>query len=292
MKLTNPTASIFVPDHSPQNDASPEVLKKAIARTTHMGIGAHQDDLEFMALHGILQCYQSEVNWFTGVTVTDGAGSARTNEYAGYTDARMKEVRRKEQNKAAVVGEYAAMISLDYPSSAVKNPANRNVIDDLKRIILAAGPKFIYTHNLADKHDTHIGVAIPLIQALRELPENSRPEGVYGCEGWRNLDWMLDVDKITFDVSSRENVSMALMGIFDSQISGGKRYDLATYGRKKCNATYFSSHSTDEVRLQEFAMDLTPLIKDPTLDICNYVQSLIQRFADDVKNRVSKRLGH
>ena len=41
MKLTKPAADIFVPDAKP--------IDEATARTTHLAIGAHQDDLEFMA---------------------------------------------------------------------------------------------------------------------------------------------------------------------------------------------------------------------------------------------------
>ena len=48
--------------------------------TTHLGVGAHQDDLEFMALHGILECYQRPDRWFSGIMVTDGRGSSRIHE--------------------------------------------------------------------------------------------------------------------------------------------------------------------------------------------------------------------
>ena len=51
-----PNASVFVPD-----GLAPDA---ALARTTHLGIGAHQDDLEFMALHGILACFQRSDRWF------------------------------------------------------------------------------------------------------------------------------------------------------------------------------------------------------------------------------------
>jgi LmbE family N-acetylglucosaminyl deacetylase len=281
MKLTNPTAEIFVPDGLP--------IDKALSRTTHMGIGAHQDDLEFMAWHGILQCLENQEKWFTGVTVTDGGGSSRANQYASYTDEQMKRVRRQEQNKAAMLGEYAAMANLDYSSASIKAPSNRNLVEELKNLISAAQPEFIYTHNLADKHETHIAVAIPVIQALRELPEKQRPKALYGCEVWRNLDWMLDHEKVVFDVSSREDLLMSLMAIFDSQISGGKRYDLATYGRKRANATFYSSHSTDQATLLEFAMDLTPLIQDPSKDIAAYVRGFIDRFSEDVMSKISKR---
>src|SRR4051812_9094575 len=98
MNLHNANASVFVPD----GKALPEALK----RITHLGIGAHQDDLEFMALHGILACFQNEKEWFGGVTCTNGAGSSRTGSYARFSDEQMMAVRRVEQNNAAVVGQY------------------------------------------------------------------------------------------------------------------------------------------------------------------------------------------
>ena len=117
---------------------------------------------------------------------------------------------------------------------------------------------------------------------------NLRAQALYGCEVWRNLDWLLDKEKVTLDVSGRENLAMALMGVFDSQIAGGKRYDLATQGRKRVNATYFESHATDKATALEFAIDLTPLITDPLLDIRRYVAGFIGRFAEDVNARLSR----
>ena len=52
-----------------------EAVEAALRRTTHVGIGAHQDDLEIMAYHGIAQCIGDNMRWFGGITCTDGAGS-------------------------------------------------------------------------------------------------------------------------------------------------------------------------------------------------------------------------
>ena len=145
----------------------------ALKRITHLGIGAHQDDLEFMAFHGILECFASEAKWFGGVTCTNGAGSARTGTTQHFTDAQMMAVRRKEQNTAAMVGQYGVMIQLDYPSSAVKSPTDTALKNDLKQILAATRPEIVYTHNPADKHDTHIGVVVAALQAMRELPRGS-----------------------------------------------------------------------------------------------------------------------
>lgn len=280
MKLHNATAEIFVPDGLP-TDA-------ALKRTTHMGIAAHQDDLEIMTYDGILKCFGRDDLWYCAVTCTNGSGSPRDDLYADYTDEQMQVVRRKEQKKAAVVGEYGAQALLDYPSSGVKDASNPALVEDLKAIIDRARPQVIYTHNLADKHDTHVGVALRTIRALRELPAEARPEILYGCEVWRDLDWMVDTDKVGFDVSAHENLAAALLGVFDSQICGGKRYDLATMGRRRANATYFASHGVDEALSLAFGMDLTPLIRDDQMDPAALLDEHIQRFRAEVLNRVRK----
>lgn len=282
MKFKLASAQIFVPDGLP--------AAEALARTTHLAVSAHQDDIEIMAMDGVLQCFQRDDRWFTGVVVTNGAGSPRTGLYAHYTDEQMQAVRVKEQKKAALIGEYAAQILLDYPSSAVKDRANTDPVDDLEAIFRAARPQVVYTHNLADKHPTHVGTALKVIAALRRLPADERPAKVYGCEVWRDLDWLLDEDKVAFDLSAQENLQMALLGVFDSQISGGKRYDLATMGRRRAHATYHASHATDVTTSTSFAMDLTPLIADPSLDIVAYVQSFIDRFAQDVRQQLSSMI--
>lgn len=283
MKLVNPGAELFVPDGL--------AVDEALARTTQIGIAAHQDDLEIMSFQGIVQCFGSKTDWYTGVVVTNGSGSPRDDLYASYTDDEMREVRKLEQKKAAFIGEYAAQALLDYSSSAVKDAGSRVVIDEIKRLLEATRPLVVYTHNLADKHDTHVAVAVRVVTALREIPADVRPQKVYGCEIWRGLDWMNDDDKVLFDVDAHENIAAALVGVFDSQICGGKRYDLATMGRRKSQATYFASHGTDSTGQLTFAMDLAPLVNDPTLDIAEYVDGYIKRFSDDVKSRIGKVAG-
>ncbi len=278
MKFSLETAEVFIPDG--------ESSETALTRTTHMGIGAHQDDLEIMALAGILECFQQEDKWFCGVIVTNGSGSPRDGLYKNYTDDEMRLIRRKEQKKAAIVGDYGAQILLDYPSSAVKGGDSALVLADLSKLIKYTKPEVIYTHNLADKHDTHVSVALRVIEAIRSLEVADRPQKLYGCEVWRDLDWIVDEDKVTFDVTPKENLQAALLGVFDSQISGGKRYDLATMGRRRANATYFESHGTDVVNGMIYAIDLTPLINDVELKIQTYLQGFIQRVADDIDSRL------
>jgi LmbE family N-acetylglucosaminyl deacetylase len=280
MRLRLETAEIFVPDGLP--------VEQALARTTHMAVGAHQDDVEIMAFDGILQCFQRNDRWLCGVVMTDGSGSPRDNLYKDYTDEEMRTIRRKEQKKAAVVGEYGALALLDYPSAAVKDPANQDIVADLTDLFKIARPEVVYTHNLADKHETHVATALKVIQALRSLPAGERPQRLYGCEVWRDLDWMADGDKVAFDVSAHENLQTALVGVYDSQICGGKRYDLATMGRRRANATYYASHSTDVATGMIYAMDLTPLIEDPHKGIQGYVREFTDRFVQDVMERLTR----
>jgi len=280
MKLNLDSAEIFVPDGL--------LAEQALARTTHMAVAAHQDDLEIMGFDGILQCFQRDDRWFTGVVVTNGSGSPRDDVYRDYTDQAMRVVRRKEQKKAAVVGEYAAQVLLDYPSGAVKDGSNGKPVQDIGLLLQVARPEVVYTHNLADKHDTHVAVALRTIEAIRNLPAAERPRRLYGCEIWRDLDWMVDADKVAFDCSAHENLQAALLGVFDSQICGGKRYDLATMGRRRANATYHASHSVDVTTGTIFAMDLTLLIQDPVRSCQAYVQEFIDRFAQEVSERLHR----
>ena len=283
MKFQNPSADVFIPDGKPAADA--------LARVTHLGIGAHQDDLEFMAFHGILTCFGQEDKWFGGVTCTSGAGSSRTGSYAALNNTEMATIRRQEQNKAAVLGRFGAMIQLDYDSDAVKRPSSLDLKNDLKAILSATQPEVVYTHNPADKHDTHIGIVVAALQAMRELPREQRPKQVIGCEVWRDLDWLLDSEKVVMDVSGHDDLADELNGVFTSQIDGGKRYDLATLGRRAANATFFNSHATDHSTQVIFGIDLTPIVADESKDILDFVCGHIERFHADVRQKLAKRLG-
>lgn len=280
MKFHSGTAEIFIPDG--------EADGPALSRTTHLCISAHQDDVEIMAINPILECFQQKEKWFTSVVVTDGRGSPRDGIYGKYTNEEMRLVRFKEQKKAAVVGEYAAQVFLDYPSRVVKDGKNQDVVEDIQTILMATQPRMVYTHNPADKHDTHVAVALRVIKAIRGLKKDARPQELIGCEVWRSLDWLVDAEKVVLDASGHENLQNALLGVFDSQIAGGKRYDLATMGRRRANSTYFESHDVDSATGLTFAMDLSPLIQDDALDPTKYVQGFIHRMERDITKRLEK----
>jgi LmbE family N-acetylglucosaminyl deacetylase len=280
MKFHLDTTEIYIPDNMPEG--------QALARTTHLCLAAHQDDIEIMSAEPILECFQQNDKWFTGVVVTDGRGSPRDSLYKDYTDEEMRLVRFKEQRKAAIVGEFAAQIMLDIPSKVIKDATRSGPVDDILAILRATKSQFVYTHNLADKHDTHVAVTLRVIEALRKLDQAERPEQVVGCEVWRGLDWMIDSDKVMMDLSAHENLQFALLGVFDSQIAGGKRYDLASMGRRRANATYWVSHGVDETTGLSYGMDLTPLMDDVNLSPAEFVRQFVQRFATDVQERIMR----
>lgn len=283
MKWHQPNAELYIPDGQP--------AAAALRRITHLGIGAHQDDLEFMAFHGIITCRRRDDLWFGGVTCTNGAGSARAGKFQTFTDQQMIQVRRREQKRAAQLGRYAVMLQLDYPSSAVKSPTDTALTTDLLRLLRTTRARVVYTHNPADKHDTHLGVLVATLQALRALPPRRRPTQVIGCEVWRNLDWLPDHHKVVMDVSGHDRFAARLNAVFASQIAGGKRYDLATLGRRSANATFFDSHATDTATQVIFGLDLTPLLSDPTRDLADYTLSLVDEFRQDVATKLRRRLG-
>ena len=278
----NPLARLVTPDGKTGPDA--------ISRTTHLGIGAHQDDLEFMAFHGILACYDRTDRWFGGVTITDGRGSSRAGQFKDWTDDQIAAERIREQEAAAVIGQYSFIAQLGFGSSAVRDAQQPAVRDDLRRILEASRPEVVYLHNLADKHDTHVGCVLRCIEAMRQLPQADRPKKVYGCEVWRDLDWLVDSEKTPMPISARPELARTLNEVFATQIAGGKRYDLAVLGRRTANATFSNAHSTDQESAMQWAMDLTPLIQDDSLDPVAYTVGFIDRLKADVTARIRKSL--
>jgi LmbE family N-acetylglucosaminyl deacetylase len=280
MKFSRPDADIFLPDKTPP--------AAALARTTHLCVAAHQDDIEIMAHAGITACYGQTARHFTGVVVTNGAGSPRQGAYAAVTDEKMLGVRREEQRQAAALGKYNLQIQLGHPSADVKIPGHAGVARDLEIIFAGCTPEVVYLHNPADKHDTHVAVLLRCLEAIRNLPRAKRPRQVLGCEVWRDLDWLVDADKIALNASEQPALAAALLQVFDSQISGGKRYDTATLGRRAANATFHTSHVPDNLTAITWAMDLTPVISDECVNLREHTLAHIERLRTDVAARLAK----
>ncbi len=270
---------LFIPDQISPTEAK--------ARTSHLGIGAHQDDLEFMAFHGIATCYGQVGAWFSGITCTDGSGSARLGAFADKTDAEMQMIRANEQRRAAKIGQYSYVEQLGFTSAAIKDPATRGkLVDQLEQNLICTQPEVLYTHNPADKHTSHVAVFHAVIEALLRIPPYSRPKRVYGCEVWRDLDWLEPEDKIALDVSAYPELAEKLHACFASQIAGGKDYGKAVIGRRRANATFYDSHSVDTLDQLWFAMDLTPLIEEDAPTVKAFVEAKMDRFRSSVTDQL------
>ncbi|MGC3989156.1 MAG: PIG-L family deacetylase [Chthoniobacteraceae bacterium] len=279
MKLQSPAFHSLVPDGLP--------LSEALSRITHLGIGAHQDDLEIMTFHGIATCLGKADQWFGGITCTNGAGSARSGQYAGVSNSEMIALRREEQDRAATLGQYGAMLQLGLSSAEIKSPVSP-LIPDLTEILSQTRPEIVYTHNPADKHDTHLAVFHATLTAIRSLPMGKRPRRLLGCEVWRDLDWLADEDKVRLDLGGHGDLQQRLIACFVSQTDGGKRYELAAPGRALANATFFAARETDHATAVWHAMDLTPLILDDSLNPAEFVAAHLQKFQTDVMDRLQR----
>lgn len=280
IRFSRTDADLFVP-----HGGTPAA---ALERVTHLCIAAHQDDIEIMAHAGICDCLDNAEYGFGGVVVTNGAGSPRSGLYADLTELEMQQIRRIEQRRAAEVGRYAVQIQLGHPSADAKQPAHPGILADITAVLTRCCPKVVYLHNPADKHDTHVAVLLRSLEALRALPADQRPARVLGCEVWRDLDWLPDAEKVALDSGRRPALADELLRTFDSQIAGGKRYDLATLGRRAANATFSASHATDQLRGITWAMDLSPLVADPSRDIAEFALQAIDRLRADVADRLAR----
>jgi len=280
MKNINPTADIFIPDG--------KAVDEALARVTHLGVGAHPDDLELLAGDAILACTRNPELSFAGVTCSDGSDSPRTAPHANRSAEEMKAIRRLEQQQAAKSGAYGAVIQLGYRSREIQDGKNPALEQDLLSILEACRPQTVYSHNPADKHDTHVAVIAMLIRAIRWMDRAQRPQKLYGVEVWRGLDWLDDKEKVCLDLGGADPLLPSLLREFRSQIDGGKRYDAAFLGRLRANATFQDPQAADRGKFALFAMDLTPLVQDNTMDLADFVAARIDRFQADVRARIRK----
>jgi LmbE family N-acetylglucosaminyl deacetylase len=264
-------------------------LGPALARTTDLGIGAHPDDLELLMLVPIGLCRGRPDRWFAGITTTDGSGSERSGRFADLSDADLAAVRRAEQREAGALGGYGALMQLGWPSAAVRpgGDGRDDLVEDLAALLRATRPANVYTHNLADRHATHVAVAAAVVRAIRLLPAGERPQRLVGVEGWRDLDWLPDHEKVTLDASPYQALGRRLAACFASQLEG-KRYDRAVEGRRWANATLAAIRTADTADSVAVAMDLSPLVRNDALDPAAFVAAAADRFRREVEAAVGE----
>jgi len=279
MKFFQPSADLYAP--------SGKDPLAGLSSTTHLGIGAHADDLEILAFPGIAACFQHPKNRFSGVVVTDGAGAPRSGPFARTLDAELIQIRRAEQRQAADLGQYASVIQLAHPSSTVRENDRSAVIGDLIQILELAQPQTLYLHNPADRHETHIAVLLACLEALQRLPVSARPKEIYGSEVWGDLDWVPSSKVVRLPCSAPENLGTSLLNCFRSQVEGGKRYDRAALGRRHAQATFGNPTQPDSEQEVVLAFDLRPLL-ETNLSLDSFVGSAIDLFRTQTLARIEK----
>jgi len=247
-----------------------------------IGIVAHQDDLEMVAYPGILECYKNKNKRFGGVVCTNGIPESSES------DNNIKKIRDTEQKKAAEIGDYEFVLQLDYYSSEIRDGLNTGIESDIKKVIEIATPEVIYTHSPFDRHKTHIAVCRSVINGIRAVEKELRPKKLFGCEVWGGLDWLLEKDRVEFDVGANVELAKKLIGSFSSQINGGKNYEKASIGRRAANATFSDPYQNDITDQIILGVDLTPLIFDEYLDVEGYLIGFVDRFRDNMKENIAK----
>jgi len=279
LKFSRPQAEVFAPGGGD--------WPSSLASTTHLGIGAHPDDLEIMAYPGICACRGQKNLRFSGVVATDGAGSPRSGSSEKLSAPDLVKTRREEQKNAAVLGGYATILQLGYPSAEVRGSGRSSLTSDLFQILKAAKAKVLYLHNPADRHETHIAVLLASLAALRQLPSADRPAEIYGCEVWGDLDWVPTKQVIRLPCAAPADFGPSLLRVFRSQVDG-KRYDLAAAGRRRAQATFADAYTPDQADEVVLALDLKPLVKNSKLTLAEFVSSLTGEFQKQTLERIRR----
>ncbi|MDR2338238.1 MAG: PIG-L family deacetylase [Deltaproteobacteria bacterium] len=261
----------------------------AFRRTTHLGVVAHQDDLEIATFAAILECYKNPCKWYSGVVCTDSPGEGYFDDYATCSKEELIKIRRAEQCDVASLGEYSSVIQLGYTSQEIQDITNLDVVQDLIQILELTEPECVYTHSPYDRHYTHLSTFWSLLKAIQSLPQEKRPKKLFGGEVWRDLDWINEEYKEVIRLNDPEQLGKRLIEAYKSQNVGLKKnYNLGIIGRRQANATFLSAYDTELVSGVEYLVDLSLLITDDTVSVFDLVQEQINNFAEDIVARLEK----
>lgn len=276
--MRSTSAEIWIPDGREPAEAWRGV--------THLAVGAHPDDVEFMAFHGIQLCYDRPAPGFAAIICTDGARSPRAGDYTDCLPAELVRRRAQEQRRAARLGRFAALARLSCSSPEARRGAPE-LAAGLRELLSLCRPEILYMHSPFDRHPTHAAVARMTVAALRQLPAAARPQRLYGCEVWGGLDWLPERRKVFLDISTRQDLAAELIAVYESQLSPAKRYDRAVPARWQANATFHEWDKPDTCSHAALAVDLTPLLGDESPGLARYVEEVLAEHRAAVAQRLA-----
>lgn len=262
----------------------PKNANKAPIRA--LAIMAHHDDTEISSSAPMLEFYDGNKGSFATVVLTDGAGSARSGAYASVTDSEMVEIRKVEQRNAAELGHYARLWMLNYTSAEIRG-VDARAVAEVAAVLREVRPDVLYVHNPFDKHPTHRGALRVALQALEVVRSEYSPKRVLAGEVWRDLDWLPDSHKVVVAVDSNPELALNILKTFDSQIEGGKAYDLAATGRRYAHATFSESHSVDNAAQLAYFCDITDVANGKTA-LADFVSQVVKEFSDELGSYYQK----
>ena len=267
---------VYVPSKQP--------LKEVYAKSKHLAIVAHADDIEMLALRPITQRSQG----FFGIVMGDNKGRPLKPEYKKVSLSKVQNIRESEQEKVARLAKYRGVAFLRLKSKDIKNVRKKEqVVKAIYELIKDMPLKEVYTHSLFDNHPTHVAVAEITIAALKKLPLANRPKAVYGMEVWGSLEWLPDRYKVAFDVSGSVAFIKKLLSFYKSQSYKGHRYDEALLARLKANAMFGKTHNFSTKKALVYGLDLLALLKKGSPSCKKYIEGIIEEFLKEKKNNLS-----
>ncbi len=261
---------------------------KVPATTNLLAIASHHDDIELMAMDGVLKAYGSKKYAFYACVVGDASNCNKIGKYADCSDKELMETRNQEQARASQIGEYEDLILLKKSQSDIEDLDNTTIVKELQKIILDINPDVVYTHNIFDRNLSHVRLALKVIEAILALPEESRPRLLYGCEIFRSLDWLPERYRVNFDISDNKEIQSRLIGVYDTMAEHSQNFAKAVVGRKLSNATFLGDKMGEEDKMLWFGLNLTPVISKG-IPLKDYVIKILNDYNKEMLDNIDSK---
>ena len=234
-----------------------------------------------------------------GVRMIDQTRLPGEEIYRTYTDYRgvAEAIRSMVIRGAPAIGVAAAMgIAVGIKNSRAKNPSElRAEFEVIAETLAKTRPTAVNLfwainrmravfNNSLSCHHTNAQVLDMVRVGLEEEAKRILAEDIAINEamGRHGADLMPDAGTVLTHCNAGALATGGYgtaLGVIRAAIGAGN--DLATMGRRRANATYLASHGVDESTSLIFGIDLTPLLEDERLDVGEYVDGFIHRFAKE-----------